>query len=126
MMQNSNYSTWQRGNQARSGAACTLPQSEPACECADGRESDMKLWGQMSREQLLCKISQWKFAMVETGLYLDTHPSDTAAIRYFQENSKWYREAMKFYAKKYGPLTLAHAHTCEDYWNWVNQPWPWQ
>ncbi|MCI8374616.1 MAG: spore coat protein CotJB [Lachnospiraceae bacterium] len=80
----------------------------------------------MNREQLLHWISLTKFACVDANLYLDTHPWDLEAIRYFQEHMRLYNEAMKEYAKSYGPLTLTHAHHCDSYWDWVNQPWPWQ
>ena len=35
-------------------------------------------------------------------------------------------QALKEYAKYYGPLTLDTASTCTERWNWINEPWPWQ
>ena len=35
-------------------------------------------------------------------------------------------QALKEYAKYYGPLTLDTATTQMDYWKWINDPWPWQ
>ena len=81
---------------------------------------------QMSKEQLYRRITLTGFALVDTTLYLDTHPDDREAIRYFQENSRLYQEALAEYSEKYGPLTLSHAHHNDEYWDWVNQPWPWQ
>ena len=101
---------------------CNRPQGQPShrpvgpsCPCCE-----------MSREQLLCWIGQTKFACVDSSLYLDTHPWDVEAIAYFQERVRLYNEALAEYSKIYGPLTLAHAHHCDTYWDWVNQPWPWQ
>jgi len=80
----------------------------------------------MSQEQLLQWITLTKFACVDASLYLDTHPDDLEALRYFQEHNRLYTEAMNVYAKAFGPLTIAHAQHCDTYWDWVNQPWPWQ
>lgn len=87
----------------------------PSCPCSE-----------MNREQLLHWISLTKFACVDSALYLDTHPCDMEAIEYFKEHVEFYNEALAEYSKTYGPLTLAHAHHCDTYWDWVNQPWPWQ
>ncbi len=87
----------------------------PSCPCSE-----------MNQEQLLHWISLTKFACVDSALYLDTHPCDPEAIEYFKEHVQFYNEALAEYSKSYGPLTLAHAHHCDTYWDWVNQPWPWQ
>ncbi len=81
---------------------------------------------QMTQDQLLEWISLTKFACVDASLYLDTHPDDEEAIRYFQDYNLLYVKAMNEYARIYGPLTIAHAQHCCTYWDWVNQPWPWQ
>ncbi len=47
--------------------------------------------------------------------------------RYFHEYSKLRNQALKEYAKYYGPLTIDTTMTsCTDRWNWINEPWPWQ
>lgn len=81
---------------------------------------------QMNQEQLLEWIGLTKFACVDANLYLDTHPDDAEAIRYFQEHNRLYLEAMNEYARVYGPLTVSHAQQCGTWWEWVDQPWPWQ
>lgn len=116
MMQNQSPNSYQRGQQMRQNASC----AQPSCQ------NETSTWSRMSQEQLLRQISLLKFAMVDANLYLDTHPDDKEALHYFQKHTLLYNEAMEEYAKKYGPLTLAHAHHCDGYWNWVNQPWPWQ
>ncbi len=95
--------------------SCPKPLPIPSCPCE-----------QMTKEQLLEWISLTKFACVDANLYLDTHPDDTAAIQYFQEHNRLYQKAMNEYARVYGPLTVSHAQHCSSYWDWVNQPWPWQ
>jgi len=128
MMPNQSCGQYQRGQQGRAVSPYgqqQMRQGTAAGTQARGNTSSCPS-GQMSREQLLKKISLTKFAMVEANLYLDTHPDDKEAICYFQEHSRMYREAMDEYAKAYGPLTIAHAHHNDAYWDWVNQPWPWQ
>lgn len=80
----------------------------------------------MSRERLMKRITLSGFAMVDANLYLDTHPGDAEAIRYFNEQSQIYNDALGEYSRRFGPLTVAHAHHNDRYWDWVNQPWPWQ
>lgn len=113
-----------------SGASCRQGRNMPPYVQTQQRRSSCNapghLAGQMSREQLLEKIALTKFACVDANLYLDTHPEDSEALRYFQENNRLYMEAMNEYARLYGPLTISHARYNDSYWDWVNQPWPWQ
>lgn len=119
--------------QPRPAAPCNQPQSRPSAPCnqPQGHSSHRPSGpscpcSEMNREQLLRWISLTKFACVDSSLYLDTHPCDVEAIAYFKEHVHLYNEALAEYSKTYGPLTLAHAHHCDTYWDWVNQPWPWQ
>ena len=114
---------------------CPQPRTNAACQPAPAApmpgpgpvrpEPGCSLSG-LSKEQLLCRIATTGFACVDANLYLDTHPEDSEAIAYFEKNNQSYQEALHAYAKAYGPLTLSHAHHLKDYWNWVDQPWPWQ
>ena len=120
--------------QPRPTPSCNQPQPRPTpppCNQSQGRPPRRPVGPscpckEMNREQLLHWISLTKFACVDSALYLDTHPCDTEAIEYFKEHVHLYNEALAEYSKTYGPLTLAHAHHCDTYWDWVNQPWPWQ
>ena len=81
----------------------------------------------MNRRQLMDHINQVSFAVDEAKLYLDTHPCDTEALAYFREMSGHRNRSLKEYAETYGPLTIDTASvSCEGYWNWINEPWPWQ
>lgn len=74
---------------------------------------------------LMREVQQCGFAVLETGLYLDTHPGDSRALAAFRE----YREKLKIAEAKYnecvGPLTLTAARA-ENKWDWVCTPWPWE
>ena len=66
------------------------------------------------------------FAVQEANLYLDTHPSDQAALAYFQEYNQLRCQALNDYAALYGPLTIETARGGRGKWEWVNRPWPWE
>ena len=67
------------------------------------------------------------FAVDDVKLFLDTHPNCPEALEFFDEFKKQRVQALKEYAKYYGPLTVDTAvPSCSDRWNWINEPWPWQ
>lgn len=79
------------------------------------------------RESLLQKINEVSFAVDDVKLYLDTHPYDEEALAYFNEYSRQRNEALKEYARNYGPLTVDTAvYSGADSWIWPEEPWPWQ
>lgn len=81
---------------------------------------------QPTRQQMLNWVNMVSFAVTEANLYLDTHPTDQAALAYFQEYSQLRRQALDEYASMYGPLTVDTSTTCQKTWEWVNEPWPWE
>ena len=76
-----------------------------------------------SKEVLMQKIMEYKFSLIDLGLYLDTHPCDTKALCLHREYGKKYKEITDRYQRVYGPLTMAYP--CNK-WRWVELPWPWQ
>lgn len=81
----------------------------------------------MDRMELMNQIYRLSFMVDDIKLYLDTHPDDTEALACFGEYSKLRNQSLKEYAKYYGPLTADLAmESCEEHWNWVSNPWPWQ
>ena len=81
---------------------------------------------QPTRKQMLDWVNMVSFAVTEANLYLDTHPTDPAALSYFQEYSRLRNQALKDYASVYGPLTVDTAGGSRQMWEWVNEPWPWE
>lgn len=79
-----------------------------------------------SRQQMLKWVDMVSFAAHEANLYLDTHPADQAALRYFQEYSRLRKQALQDYAVMYGPLTVDYAVGIKGKWEWIQQPWPWE
>lgn len=98
-----------------------MPQrQESGCPC----ESDFDA---LSEPQLFRKINEVSFAVYEALLYLDTHPDDPEALSYFRKYSKQRIEALREYARRFGPLTI---DTAKDHdscsFAWMQQPWPWE
>lgn len=132
MMQNQSCGNQNYGNQncgspnyGRAGMSCQQPQPRAGAG-APCTQPQPRTSAGVSRQQLMKQVMLYGFACVDASLYLDTHPDDAEALAYFKEHDRIYREAVEEYSRNYGPLTLSHAHHCGSYWNWVNQPWPWQ
>lgn len=79
------------------------------------------------QERLLHNIDLIGFVIVEMTLYLDTHPDDTEAIDYLRHYVRMKNQALREYAAKYEPLTVACADaSSEKEWIWATSPMPWE
>ena len=76
-----------------------------------------------TREEMMERIKGLNFAIIELGLYLDTHVDDERAICLHRKYCKEYRELTDKYQKIYGPLTI---HFPCNKWRWIEEPWPWE
>lgn len=72
----------------------------------------------------LCELMALDFAVVELGLYLDTHKEDQEAFKLYQKYVALYQEGKEKYEKLYGPLVRTSAAQGSSY-NWLENPWPW-
>ena len=64
----------------------------------------MMAQGTPSRQQMLKWVDMLSFAVQEANLYLDTHPSDQAALAYFQEYNQLRCQALN------GSGSIGHGH----------------
>ena len=80
----------------------------------------------LSRQELLRGIQMAAFAVKEAQLFLDTHPTDTAAIAYFNKYNQKKQELCTEFTRRFGPLTLENYQVPADTWEWVKGPWPWE
>ena len=78
------------------------------------------------KEQYLLDLNQVQFAMHDINLYLDNHPSDTSMLNEFNKNRETYKEILKNYENKYGPLEICSNNLNKIPWEWNNEPWPWE
>lgn len=77
------------------------------------------------REILLKRVQVCDFALNDAALFLDTHPDDQEALRFYKKYLDMRKEASKAFTSKYGPLTKPD-YDGGSRWVWVDEPWPWQ
>ena len=92
----------------------TMNNNMTSCECDQFNQT---------REEMIEKIKCLNFAIIELGLYLDTHNDDQKALCLHRKYAKEYRELTDKYQKVYGPLTI---HFPCNKWRWIEEPWPWE
>ena len=76
--------------------------------------------------KLICLIHAYDFALLEIGMYLDTHPTDQAALKKRAQLQAKRCELVEEYESKYGPYIVTDKDVCGDVWTWVAGPWPWE
>lgn len=78
------------------------------------------------KEAMLWQVMQYKFLLVELGLYLDTHPNDKEVLSLYRNYLNIEKQSCREYEKKYGPLTCDSEYIGNNSWAWDNSPWPWE
>lgn len=76
---------------------------------------------EMTKEDMLMKIKEYQFSIIELALYLDTHPEDEKALCLHRKYANILKDLMDKYQKVYGPLTINYP--CNK-WRWLEEPWP--
>ena len=80
---------------------------------------------EQNRQKLMDIISESSFALYDIVLYLDTHPCDEEALRCYNDYRQIRKAAVNEYITTFGPLNSFQV-TCNNYFSWVNGPWPWE
>ena len=82
------------------------------------------------QEKAMHELQKLAFALQETVLYLDGHPHNTAALRFYEKTMAKYGQQMTAYERQWGQLApLAPGAMTEvgsRGWQWTTQPWPWE
>lgn len=82
------------------------------------------------QEKAMHELQQLSFALQEAVLYLDGHPHNTAALRFYEKTMAAYQEKMSAYEQKWGQLAplapCAKKEVGMRGWQWTTQPWPWE
>ena len=91
------------------------------CKCEENRNNNCER--DMRRQEMIDQIKSLDFAIIELGLYLDTHPDGQRALCMHREYCKQTKDLKDKYQKMYGPLTIFYP--CNK-WRWLEQPWPWE
>ncbi len=79
----------------------------------------------VEKEALMRRIVQASFAMDDVLLYLDTHPTDQEALKYYHYVAGLRKEALEAWQTQYGPLLVDSVKNA-DRWTWVTEKWPWE
>ncbi len=77
------------------------------------------------RKSVMACVYETGFALIETMLYLDTHPNDLEALSYFAQMKQQYKMCVKKYNEICGPLQFTDVND-DNYWTWVMTPMPWE
>ena len=78
----------------------------------------------INRDNRLQRLRELEFALLETNLYLDTHPNSRKALDYYKKVQAARDIMYEDYVKNNGPMFAADVR--QDNWSWVDMPWPWQ
>ena len=78
-----------------------------------------------SRDELMNKLRELDFAIIETAMFLDSHPMDKKALTYYHDMLETRNESREVFTKNYGPLCIFENND-NTQWQWVKGPWPWE
>ncbi|MFW6238270.1 MAG: spore coat protein CotJB [Bacillota bacterium] len=73
----------------------------------------------------LREIMAVNFALLETVLYLNTHPTDEAVMELYNHFACRLMKLVRNYQENY-TLLVPHHPGEETPWRWIEEPWPWQ
>lgn len=57
-----------------------------------------------NKTKLFNELQQVTFVLVDLNLYLDTHPTDASALRYYKHYQALRQQLLEQYTMEYGPL----------------------
>ncbi len=75
--------------------------------------------------RLMREFMEWHFVQEDLKLFLDTHPDDEKALRDYQQASRRAMQIKDEFNRTCYALT-AEEVTRDDYWQWIESPWPWE
>ncbi len=74
--------------------------------------------------ELMKRVYETGFALDDVQLFLDTHPTDQEAMKYYFFAQKANQQAINAYEQVYGPLMSNRVNS--ENWSWIKNPWPWE
>ncbi|WP_455684114.1 spore coat protein CotJB [Thomasclavelia sp.] len=78
----------------------------------------------MNNNELLTQIMMLDFAVQDASLFLDTHPCDEEAMKYFNEATTRLKNAKKEYQRQGNVLVNREIDAYQN--GYLNAPWPWE
>ena len=71
------------------------------------------------------KLYPLEKALAHGTLFLDTHPTNTCALKAYRQLRTQREAAVRAYEAAVGPVDFYSAGG-KNAWNWVQGPWPWE
>jgi spore coat protein JB len=84
-----------------------------------------KMDSERTCRDLMKRIRELDFAILETALFLNAYPGSKEALSYYNELRCTYEKLRAEYTEHCGPLTL-YSNKSESDWDWARKPWPWE
>lgn len=78
-----------------------------------------------AREALMLKLQAQDFVLDDIILFLQSHPDDQTALRYYHKYRKLKEETEEEFRENFGPLRADQVESA-DRFVWVDTPWPWE
>lgn len=80
-----------------------------------------------TQNEMMKKIQEVDFAIIDLNLFLDTHPECSEALELFTKLSATSKSLKSDYQSKYGPLYVTKAAPTVPF-DWVDpcRKWPWE
>lgn len=87
---------------------------------------DLPFMGQVNNRPLAdtptANLQTLAFAIQDLALYLDTHREDREALEQYRAYQQMYRKCMEAHHRQ-----MTHHHEgCEEEYDWLRDPWPWE
>ena len=79
----------------------------------------------MNRDSMMKKLHMLDFMAADLHLYLNTHPTDKAAIAEYNKVNEMASAIREDYEKLYGPLCSYRSASDENHWSWLSEHCPW-
>lgn len=78
-----------------------------------------------NRAEMLRRVQQMNFVMIDVGLFLNNQPENRAALELFGKYQALYAKAKREFEDLFGPLNYEGIRA-SDGWTWLQEPWPWE
>lgn len=78
------------------------------------------------KDNILGLIYEYDFALLELGLFLDTHKNDKKAMELFSNYNSELKKLKLYYEKNYALLCKESIFNTNIPYSWINDPWPWE
>lgn len=80
----------------------------------------------LSKKELMDKLYELKFAVIDLNLFLDNNPDNKKALMDYNTLTSELNELTNIYESQFGPLTNFGGSNSNYPFGWVSEPWPWE